>query len=126
MRGPRDAPVVRLGSWAPPPPAPGRHVQVRGRVRESRGMTELHALGVLPRLPRMLGTQAEGAAPLVRAFDAATRTFAWTPTEASVRPETGSRPRSEPLPQVWDRPGPGITSASSTLRVRELFGIIER
>lgn len=33
-----------------------------------KGLREMHQLGVLPRLPRMLGTQAEGAAPLVRAL----------------------------------------------------------
>lgn len=34
-----------------------------------KGLDEMHRLGVLPRLPRLLGVQAEGAAPLVRAFE---------------------------------------------------------
>jgi threonine synthase len=33
-----------------------------------KGLTEMHALGLLKRLPRMLGVQAEGARPLVDAF----------------------------------------------------------
>ncbi|HEY2510113.1 MAG TPA: threonine synthase [Polyangiaceae bacterium] len=35
-----------------------------------KGMREMHALGVLPRLPRMLSVQAEGAAPLAKAWKA--------------------------------------------------------
>jgi threonine synthase len=34
-----------------------------------KGLQEMHQLGVLSRLPRMLGTQAAGAAPLVHALD---------------------------------------------------------
>lgn len=33
-----------------------------------KGMKEMHGLGLLPRLPRLLGVQAEGAQPLVTAF----------------------------------------------------------
>ena len=33
-----------------------------------KGLQEMHALGFIPRLPRMLGVQAEGARPLVDAF----------------------------------------------------------
>lgn len=33
-----------------------------------KGLQEMHALGFLPRLPRLLGVQAEGARPLVDAF----------------------------------------------------------
>ena len=33
-----------------------------------KGLSEMHRLGVLPRLPRLLGVQAAGAAPLVDAF----------------------------------------------------------
>ncbi|HJZ83551.1 MAG TPA: threonine synthase [Polyangia bacterium] len=33
-----------------------------------KGLFEMHRLGVLPRLPRLLGVQAAGAAPLVDAF----------------------------------------------------------
>jgi threonine synthase len=33
-----------------------------------KGMREMHALGFVPRLPRLLGVQAEGARPLVDAF----------------------------------------------------------
>jgi threonine synthase len=33
-----------------------------------KGLKEMHALGILPRLPRMLGVQAAGARPLVDAF----------------------------------------------------------
>jgi threonine synthase len=33
-----------------------------------KGLREMHALGFAPRLPRMLGVQAEGARPLVDAF----------------------------------------------------------
>ena len=35
-----------------------------------KGLREMHALGFIPRLPRMLGVQAEGARPLVDAFAA--------------------------------------------------------
>ncbi len=34
-----------------------------------KGLREMHVLGLLPRLPRMLGVQAEGARPLVDAFE---------------------------------------------------------
>ncbi len=33
-----------------------------------KGLQEMHALGFIPRLPRLLGVQAEGARPLVDAF----------------------------------------------------------
>ncbi len=33
-----------------------------------KGLVEMNALGILPRLPRLLGVQAEGARPLVDAF----------------------------------------------------------
>jgi len=33
-----------------------------------KGLVEMHALGFIPRLPRLLGVQAEGARPLVDAF----------------------------------------------------------
>jgi threonine synthase len=33
-----------------------------------KGLKEMHALGLIPRLPRLLGVQAEGAQPLVEAF----------------------------------------------------------
>jgi threonine synthase len=35
-----------------------------------KGMREMHLLGVLPKLPRILAVQAEGAAPLARAWSA--------------------------------------------------------
>ncbi len=35
-----------------------------------KGLGEMHRLGVLPRLPRLIGVQAEGAAPIARAFAA--------------------------------------------------------
>ena len=35
-----------------------------------KGMREMHLLGVLPKLPRILAVQADGAAPLARAWDA--------------------------------------------------------
>ena len=35
-----------------------------------KGLREMHALGFIPRVPRMLGVQAEGARPLVDAFRA--------------------------------------------------------
>jgi threonine synthase len=35
-----------------------------------KGLSEMHQLGVLPRLPRILAVQAEGAAPLVKAWNA--------------------------------------------------------
>jgi threonine synthase len=34
-----------------------------------KGLKEMHRLGILPRLPRLLGVQAAGAAPLTRAFE---------------------------------------------------------
>ncbi len=35
-----------------------------------KGLVEMHALGFIPRVPRLLGVQAEGARPLVEAFRA--------------------------------------------------------
>ena len=35
-----------------------------------KGMREMHMLGVLPKLPRILAVQADGAAPLAKAWDA--------------------------------------------------------
>jgi threonine synthase len=35
-----------------------------------KGLQEMHALGMIPRVPRMLGVQAQGARPLVNAFQA--------------------------------------------------------
>ena len=35
-----------------------------------KGLAEMHALGFIPRVPRMLGVQAQGARPLVDAFEA--------------------------------------------------------
>jgi threonine synthase len=35
-----------------------------------KGMREMHTLGILPRLPRILAVQASGAAPLAKAWDA--------------------------------------------------------
>jgi threonine synthase len=34
-----------------------------------KGLREMHELGLLPRVPRMLGVQAQGARPLVDAFE---------------------------------------------------------
>jgi len=47
-----------------------------------KGLSEMHALGILPRLPRMLGTQADGAAPLVHAFETGATDV--TPVSAST------------------------------------------
>jgi threonine synthase len=41
-----------------------------------KGLKEMHRFGVLQRLPRLLGVQAEGANPLSRAFAAGATTFA--------------------------------------------------
>jgi threonine synthase len=41
-----------------------------------KGLKEMHRFGVLERLPRLLGVQADGANPLSRAFAAGTTTFA--------------------------------------------------
>lgn len=45
-----------------------------------KGLREMHHLGVIARLPRMLGTQASGAAPLVHALEAGAADV--TPVEA--------------------------------------------
>ncbi len=34
-----------------------------------KGLDEMHRIGVLPRRPKLIGAQAEGAAPLVAAFE---------------------------------------------------------
>ena len=47
-----------------------------------KGLKEMHQFGLIDRLPRMLGTQAEGAAPLVAAFEAGAEE--WTPVEADT------------------------------------------
>ena len=40
-----------------------------------KGLVEMHKMGVLGRLPRLLGVQAEGAAPLYKAWKAGAETF---------------------------------------------------
>ncbi|HET6776464.1 MAG TPA: pyridoxal-phosphate dependent enzyme, partial [Actinomycetota bacterium] len=47
-----------------------------------KGLKEMNRFGVIDRLPRLLGTQAEGAAPLVDAF--ARGTEDWTPVDAAT------------------------------------------
>ena len=62
-----------------------------------KGLREMHALGLLPRLPRMLGVQAEGARPLVDAFEREARPRArrrrrrWPTASASAIQGTGAR-----------------------------------
>ena len=46
-----------------------------------KGLVEMHALGFIPRLPRLLAVQSRGAAPLARAFEQGTEP---TPMEAAV------------------------------------------
>src|SRR5438094_2799493 len=45
-----------------------------------KGLKELRRFGVIDRLPRMIGTQAEGAAPLVQAWRSGEEQ--WAPVEA--------------------------------------------
>jgi threonine synthase len=47
-----------------------------------KGLKEMRRFGVIDRLPRLLGTQAEGAAPLADAF--ARGTEEWTPVRATT------------------------------------------
>jgi threonine synthase len=47
-----------------------------------KGLNEMRRFGVIDRLPRLLGTQAEGAAPLADAF--ARGTEDWSPVEADT------------------------------------------
>ncbi|HEX9638215.1 MAG TPA: threonine synthase [Acidobacteriota bacterium] len=47
-----------------------------------KGLTELHRFGLIPRLPRLLGVQAEGAQPIARAFAAGEPTV--TPSQADT------------------------------------------
>jgi threonine synthase len=47
-----------------------------------KGLKEMHRFGVIDRLPRLLGTQAEGAAPLADAFTRGTEE--WTPVQATT------------------------------------------
>jgi threonine synthase len=47
-----------------------------------KGLSEMHRFGIIDRLPKLLGTQAQRAAPLVEAFDAGTEE--WTPAEAET------------------------------------------
>jgi threonine synthase len=47
-----------------------------------KGLSEMHRFGVIDRLPRMLGTQARGAAPLVEAFGRGAEE--WTVVEADT------------------------------------------
>lgn len=47
-----------------------------------KGLTEMHALGVIDRLPKLLAVQAAGAAPLYRAFHAGLETV--VPCEANT------------------------------------------
>ena len=47
-----------------------------------KGLKEMHRFGVIGRLPQLLGTQAEGAAPLACAFRDGTED--WEPVEAKT------------------------------------------
>jgi len=44
-----------------------------------RGLIEAHAVGMIPRLPRLLGVQPDGVQPLVRAFHDGTPPYTSTP-----------------------------------------------
>ncbi|MGH2571890.1 MAG: threonine synthase [Actinomycetota bacterium] len=59
-----------------------------------KGLKEMERFGVIDRLPRLLGTQAEGAAPLVDAFDRGVED--WVPVEANTLADSISvgRPRN--------------------------------
>jgi threonine synthase len=47
-----------------------------------KGLLEMHRFGIIDRLPKLLGTQTQGVAPLVAAFD--TGTEEWTPAEGDT------------------------------------------
>ena len=47
-----------------------------------KGLREMHQLGVIDRLPRIIGVQAENAAPIAKAFDAGVEEL--TPVEATT------------------------------------------
>ncbi len=118
-----------------------------------KGMVEMHHLGLIDRVPKMLGVQAEGAAPLCAAFDAgredveriAAKTFADSinvgmprnPLKAlrSVR-ESGGRYLAVPddairrfIPEIAQRSGvfgePAATTAVAGIEAARRLGIID-
>lgn len=46
-----------------------------------KGLAQMHALGIIDRVPRILAVQSEGADPLARAFHAGTETFEASDTD---------------------------------------------
>jgi threonine synthase len=64
-----------------------------------KGLREMHLLGVLPRLPRLLAVQAEGAAPLARAWD--TKNFGDAKGYEKVKAHTAADSIAVGEPRNW-------------------------
>lgn len=64
-----------------------------------KGMREMHALGILPRLPRMLSVQAEGAAPLAKAWKA--KNYGDAPSYEKTRADTAADSIAVGEPRNW-------------------------
>jgi threonine synthase len=64
-----------------------------------KGMHEMHALGVLPRVPRILAVQAEGAAPLAKAWGA--KNFGDAPSYERVKVHTVADSIAVGEPRNW-------------------------
>jgi threonine synthase len=64
-----------------------------------KGMREMNALGVLPRLPRLLSVQAEGAAPLAKAW--AEKNYGDAPTYTKVKAQTAADSIAVGEPRNW-------------------------
>ena len=67
-----------------------------------KGLAEMKALGFIPRLPRLLGVQAQGARPLVDAF--------------ARRPRPRARPGRDARRQHLRRPPPQLAEGPAAVR----------
>jgi threonine synthase len=81
----------------------------------AKGLVEMHELGFLPRLPRILAVQSEGVDPVARAFD--TGTLPGKAGEADAAGTTVADSIDVPVPRNWRK---------AVKRVRELDGTFVR
>ena len=73
-----------------------------------KGLGEMHRFGFIPRLPRLLGVQAEGAAPIVRAFRSGAPL-------APVQAETVADSIAVGTPRNWRRALAAVTCSGGAM-----------
>ena len=84
----------------------------------AKGLTEMHALGLIPRVPRLLGVQASGARPLMDAFNANTDLV-------PVEPETLADSIAVGHPRNWRRALAAVRSCEGAFVAVEDEAILE-